>query len=318
MNNVITNIKALQQETLKNLKSSKAINTVRAYKSDFNDFSLFCSQNGFKSLPSDPRIVSLYLTHLSSKDIKISTLKRRLVSIGVIHKLRGHYLDTKHPLIIENIMGIKRRKGSIQKGKKPLLINHLKKIINVIDYINKDEINKLRDRSIILIGFSGGFRRNELVSLDFEDLDFVDEGLKVNVKKSKTDQFGEGLVKGIPYFDNEKYCPVVSIQKWIQKSNINSGPLFRKFLKGSSLSDKRLSDQTVALLIKEYLKLAGIDNKHYSGHSLRSGFATSAAESGAEERSIMTMTGHKSAEMVRRYIKEANLFKNNALNKIKI
>ena len=318
MNNVITNIKALQQETLKNLKSSKAINTVRAYKSDFNDFSLFCSQNGFKSLPSDPRIVSLYLTHLSSKDIKISTLKRRLVSIGVIHKLRGHYLDTKHPLIIENIMGIKRRKGSIQKGKKPLLINHLKKIINVIDYINKDEINKLRDRSIILIGFSGGFRRNELVSLDFEDLDFVDEGLKVNVKKSKTDQFGEGLVKGIPYFDNEKYCPVVSIQKWIQKSNINSGPLFRKFLKGSSLSDKRLSDQTVALLIKEYLKLAGIDNKHYSGHSLRSGFATSAAESGAEERSIMTMTGHKSAEMVRRYIKEANLFKNNALSKIKL
>ena len=318
MNNVITNIKALQQETLKNLKSSKAINTVRAYKSDFNDFSLFCSQNGFKSLPSDPRIVSLYLTHLSSKDIKISTLKRRLVSIGVIHKLRGHYLDTKHPLIIENIMGIKRRKGSIQKGKKPLLINHLKKIINVIDYINKDEINKLRDRSIILIGFSGGFRRNELVSLDFEDLDFVDEGLKVNVKKSKTDQFGEGLVKGIPYFDNEKYCPVVSIQKWIQKSNINSGPLFRKFLKGSSLSDKRLSDQTVALLIKEYLKLAGIDNKNYSGHSLRSGFATSAAESGAEERSIMTMTGHKSAEMVRRYIKDANLFKNNALNKIKI
>tara|TARA_E500000178_G_scaffold338043_1_gene377938 strand:+ start:42 stop:998 length:957 start_codon:yes stop_codon:yes gene_type:complete len=318
MNNVITNIKALQQETLKNLKSSKAINTVRAYKSDFNDFSLFCSQNGFKSLPSDPRIVSLYLTHLSSKDIKISTLKRRLVSIGVIHKLRGHYLDTKHPLIIENIMGIKRRKGSIQKGKKPLLINHLKNIINVIDYINKDEINKLRDRSIILIGFSGGFRRNELVSLDFEDLDFVDEGLKVNVKKSKTDQFGEGLVKGIPYFDNEKYCPVVSIQKWIQKSNINSGPLFRKFLKGSSLSDKRLSDQTVALLIKEYLKLAGIDNKHYSGHSLRSGFATSAAESGAEERSIMNMTGHKSPEMVRRYIKEANLFKNNALNKIKI
>ena len=318
MNNVITNIKALQQETLKNLKSSKAINTVRAYKSDFNDFSLFCSLNGFKSLPSDPRIVSLYLTHLSSKDIKISTLKRRLVSIGVIHKLRGHYLDTKHPLIIENIMGIKRRKGSIQKGKKPLLINHLKNIINVIDYINKDEINKLRDRSIILIGFSGGFRRNELVSLDFEDLDFVDEGLKVNLKKSKTDQFGEGLVKGIPYFDNEKYCPVVSIQKWIQKSNINSGPLFRKFLKGSSLSDKRLSDQTVALLIKEYLKLAGIDNKHYSGHSLRSGFATSAAESGAEERSIMNMTGHKSPEMVRRYIKEANLFKNNALNKIKI
>ena len=108
------------------------------------------------------------------------------------------------------------------------------------------------------------------------------------------------------------------MQKWIKISNINSGPLFRRFTKGSNLSDKRLTDQTVALLIKEYLKLAGIDSKNYSGHSLRSGFATSAAESGAEERSIMAMTGHKSTEMVRRYIKEANLFKNNALNKIKI
>ena len=112
MNNIITNIKALQKETLLNLKSSKANNTIRAYKSDFNDFGLFCAQNGFKSLPSEPKIVSLYLTHLSSKNIKMSTLKRRLVSISVIHKLKGHYLDTKHPSIIENIMGIQRSKGS--------------------------------------------------------------------------------------------------------------------------------------------------------------------------------------------------------------
>jgi integrase len=248
----------------------------------------------------------------------MSTLKRRLVSIGVIHKLKGHYLDTKHPAIVENIMGIKRRKGSIQKGKKPLIINDLKHIIDVIDKEKNEEIKKLRDRSIILIGFSGGFRRNEIVSLDYEDLDFVQEGLKIRLRKSKTDQFGEGSVKGLPYFDNTQYCPVLSIRKWIEISKINSGPLFRRFVKGSKLLDNRLSDQTVALLIKDYLKIAGIESKHYSGHSLRSGFATSAAESGAEERSIMSMTGHKSTEMVRRYIKEANLFKNNALNKIKI
>jgi len=248
----------------------------------------------------------------------MSTLKRRLVSIGVIHKLKGHYLDTKHPLIIENIMGIKRRKGSIQNGKKPLLINNLKQIINVIDKEKIEEIKKLRDRSIILIGFSGGFRRNEIVSLDYEDLDFVQEGLKISLKRSKTDQFGEGSVKGLPYFQNSQYCPVISMRKWIEISKINSGPLFRRFKKGSKLSDNRLSDQTVALLIKDYLKIAGIESRHYSGHSLRSGFATSAAESGAEERSIMAMTGHKSTEMVRRYIKEANLFKNNALNKIKL
>ena len=318
MNDLVTNIKALKEETLINLKNSKSYNTIRAYKSDFRDFELFCLKNGFKSMPSDSKIVSLYLTYLSTNNVKMSTLKRRLVSIGVIHRLKGHYLDTKHPSIIENIMGIKRRKGSIQKGKKPILISNLKNIINVIDEIKDDEIKRFRDRTIILIGFSGGFRRNEIVSLDYDDLDFVNEGLKINLKKSKTDQYGEGSIKALPFFDNPNYCPVKSLEKWLVYTKIDSGPVFRRLNKGSKLSENRLTDQTVAILIKKYLQLAGIDSKNYSGHSLRSGFATSAAESGAEERSIMAMTGHKSTEMVRRYIKEANLFKNNALNKIKI
>ena len=318
MNNIITDLKALKEETLLNLQSSKANNTIRAYKSDFNDFELFCIQNGFKSLPSEPKIISLYLTSLSSKNIKMSTLKRRLVSIGVIHKLKGHYLDTKHPLIIENIMGIKRRKGSAQNGKKPLLINNLKVLIKAINRSDLNPIIKFRDRTIVLIGFSGGFRRNEIVSLNYDDIEFVNEGMKINLRRSKTDQYGEGFLKGIPYFDNPVYCPVISMQNWLKISKIDSGSLFRRFSKGAKLTEIRLTDQTVALIIKKYLQLAGIDSKNYSGHSLRSGFATSAAESGAEERSIMAMTGHKSTEMVRRYIKEANIFKNNALNKIKI
>ena len=232
--------------------------------------------------------------------------------------MKGHYLDTKHPAIVENLMGIKRRKGIKQTGKKPILISDLKQIINVIDEEKISELKIIRDRSIILLGFGGGFRRNELVSLNIEDLDFVNEGLKIIIKRSKTDQYGEGTLKALPYFDNDKYCPVKSIKNWIKISDIKTGPLFRKFYKGIKLSNNRLTDQTVALLIKEYLYKAGIDNANYSGHSLRSGFATSAAEAGAEERSIMNMTGHKSTEMVRRYIKEANLFKNNALNKIKI
>ena len=317
MNQIITDIKALKEETLVNLKNSKAQNTVRAYKSDFKNFELFCIQNNFKAIPTEPKIISLYLTKLSSNNVKISTIKRRLVSIGLIHKLKGHYLDTKHPSIVENLMGIKRRKGVNQKGKKPLLINDLKSIIEVIDSNNMSDIIKFRDRTIILIGFSGGFRRNEIVSLDFEDLNFVNEGLKINLKRSKTDQFGIGTVKALPYFEKSKYCPVKSIKRWIEISNVNSGPLFRRFTKGSVLSKNRLSDQTVSILIKKYLRIAGVDSKDYSGHSLRSGFATTAAESGAEERSIMNMTGHKSTEMVRRYIREANLFKNNALNKIK-
>ena len=318
MNELVTDLKALHEETLNNLKSSKAINTIRAYKSDFKDFGGFCAKHSFKSLPTDPKIVSLYLTYLSGKNAKMSTLRRRLVSIGMIHKLKGHYLDTKHPVIIENLMGIKRTKGSIQRGKKPILINHLKAIINVIDELKTEEIKKARDKTLILVGFGGGFRRTELISIDHEDLEFVPEGVKITLRRSKTDQFGEGTIKGLPYFSNEKYCPVVHLKKWIKISNIQQGPIFRRFGKGSSLTTHRLTDQSVVLLIKRYLELAGIENKNYSGHSLRSGFATASAESGADERSIMAMTGHKTTQMVRRYIKEANLFKNNALNKIKL
>ncbi len=317
MNELVTDIKKLHEETLENLKSSKANNTLRAYKSDFRDFGAFCAKHGFNSMPTEPKVVSLYLTHLSTFS-KISTLRRRLVSISVVHKIKGHYLDTKHPVIIENLMGIKRKKGSIQIGKKPILINHLKKIINVIDDQKIEKIKKLRNRSLILIGFGGGFRRTELISIDYEDLDFVEEGLKITLRKSKTDQFGEGLVKGIPYFTNEKYCPVISLKNWINLSKIKTGPIFRRFAKGSILTSNRLTDQSVVLIIKDCLKLAGIENKNFSGHSLRSGFATVAAESGADERSIMAMTGHKTTQMVRRYIREANIFKNNALNKIKV
>ena len=317
MNDLTTDIKALHEETLNNLRTSKANNTLRAYKSDFRDFSIFCVKHGFKSLPTDPKIVSLYLTHLS-KSAKMSTLRRRLVSIGIVHKMKGHYLDTKHPVIIENLMGIKRVKGSIQTGKKPILINHLKQIINVINKQDIEEITKLRNKTLILVGFGGGFRRTELISINYEDLEFVDEGVKITLRRSKTDQFGEGMIKGLPYFSNETYCPVMSLKSWIKISKIRTGPIFRRFAKGSILTNHRLTDQSVVLIIKEYLKLAGIENKNFSGHSLRSGFATVAAESGADERSIMAMTGHKTTQMVRRYIQEANLFKNNALNKIKI
>ncbi len=317
MNELLTDVKKLHEETLENLKSSKANNTLRAYKSDFKDFGVFCAKHGFNSMPTEPKVVSLYLTHLSANS-KISTLRRRLVSIGVVHKLKGHYLDTKHPVIIENLMGIKRKKGSIQTGKKPILINHLKQIINVIDEQKIEKIKKLRNRTLILIGFGGGFRRTELISIDYEDLDFVEEGVKITLRRSKTDQFGEGLIKGLPYFSNEKYCPVTSLKNWINLSKIKTGPIFRRFAKGSTLTAHRLTDQSVVLIIKDCLKLAGIENHNFSGHSLRSGFATVAAESGADERSIMAMTGHKTTQMVRRYIKEANIFKNNALGKIKL
>ena len=304
MNDLVTDVKNLELETLKNLKSSKALNTLRAYKADFRDFASFCIKNGLKPMPSEPKIISLYLTYLS-KTSKFSTLKRRLASISVIHRLSGHYIDTKHPMITENLMGIKRIMGSHQKSKKPILINDLKLIIDVI--LNEKNVKKrAQKKSLILIGFAGGFRRSELVAVEHEDLDFVKEGVKIFVKRSKTDQSGEGMTKGIPYFSNLKYCPVNSLKEWIIESKIKSGKIFN------------MSDKSVALIIKKYAAMAGLDSNKYSGHSLRSGFATSTAELGAEERSIMAMTGHKTTQMVRRYIQDANLFKNNALNKIKL
>ena len=305
MNEVLTNIKSLEIETLKNLKNSKAKNTLRAYQADFRDFSIFCSKNGFNSIPTEPKILSLYLTHLSATS-KFSTLKRRIASISVVHKMKGHYLDTKHPIVMENLHGIRRAKGTKQLGKKPILINDLKSIINAIDEFNKIEKKKLRDKAILLVGFSGGFRRSELVEIEYDDVEFVSEGVKIFIKRSKTDQSGEGMIKAIPYFENKNFCPVVNLKKWIDYSVIKSGKVFN------------ISDKSVALIIKKYASLSGLDPNKYGGHSLRSGFATSTAESGAEERNIMAMTGHKTTQMVRRYIKDANLFKNNALNKIKI
>ena len=318
MKNLQTDIKILGIETIKNISNSKSINTLRAYRSDFDNFASFCITNGFNYLPTQPQIVSLYLTKMS-KNSKFSTLKRRIASISVIHKLKGHYLDVKHPIIIENLQGIKRNIGTRQYSKKPLLMNNLKLIIDVLNnnIVNKYELKKVstkkielrnsRDKALILIGFAGGFRRSELISIEYNDIEFVDEGVKILVKKSKTDQSGEGQIKAIPYFDNKTYCPVLALKNYIEIkfTDTKQGVIFD------------ISDKSVALIIKKYANKAGLDGSKYAGHSLRSGFASTAAEFGAEERSIMTMTGHKTTQMVRRYIQEANLFKNNALNKIK-
>ena len=247
MNNLVTDIKNLEIETLKNLKNSKAHNTLRAYKADFKDFSSFCAKNGFTSLPTEPKIIALYLTNLS-KCSKFSTLKRRLASISVIHKLKGHYLDIKHPIIMENLHGIKRILGSRQRSKKPILINDLKIIINAISK-DSNQINRIKNKALLLIGFSGGFRRSELVEIDKEDVEFVAEGVKIFVKRSKTDQSGEGMTKGIPYFSNSEYCPVISLKNWIKEKAIKSGKVFN------------MSDKNVALTIKKYADLAGLDKK---------------------------------------------------------
>ena len=211
MTDLTTKIKNLELDTLSNVRTSKSKNTIKAYNSDFNDFKSFCAIHGQRSMPTNPKTLSLYITHLL-KHQNSALLKGELLLLSVVHKLSGHYLDVKHPLISENLLGIKRKICTFQKSKKPILINHLKNIIEVISKETKPNI-KLKNKALILIGFAGGFRRSELVSIQYEDVEFVPEGVKIFVSRSKTDQSGEGMIKAIPYFENISYCPVISFKK---------------------------------------------------------------------------------------------------------
>ena len=301
MNEIVSNLKELEIETLRSFNNSKAANTVRAYKSDFSHFENFCNFYKLSSLPTTPKIITLYITNLS-KFNRYSTIKRRISSIKVIHGYKGYHIDTNHPLIKENLIGIKKKIGIFQNSKKPLLINYLFDIINLINDNNvTNSLLKCRDKAVLLLGFSGGFRRSEIVNILKKDIEFVNEGMKIRIRKSKTDQFGEGQIKGIPFYKEQKYCPVLATKEWLQVSDKTDERIFP------------YSDKLISLIVKKSMKLINLNADLYSGHSLRSGFATSTASAGASERSIMQMTGHKSTEMVRRYIKEANLFKNNAL-----
>ena len=317
MKNEINIFKTLEAETLDNIRQSRAYNTSRAYKADFKDFVNFCENINKKPIKAEVKVVSIYLTSLSKKNFKFSTIKRRLVSIVIANRMAGYHIDTKNPIINENLKTIKRKIGAMQIGKTPISVIDLKKIITKLNDNKKININKkIRDKAIILVGFSGGFRRSELVNLNYQDIEFVKEGVKILLRKSKTDQYSKGFIKALPYFSKSYFCPVISLKNWLDTSLIKSESIFRKISKSGKILNNQLTDQSVALILKYHMLQANLDPTNFSGHSLRSGFATATANSGAEERSIMAMTGHKSTQMVRRYIKEANLFKNNALNKI--
>ena len=174
----------------------------------------------------------------------------------------------------------------------------------------------IRDRALLLVGFAGAFRRSELVGLDIADLDFNHDGLTVTLRRSKTDQEGEGRKVGLPYGSNPSTCPVRSLQAWIEASAIEAGPVFRSVNRHGRLQPDRLSDKAVALVVKRRAEAAGLDPSRYAGHSLRAGLATAAANAGVSERAIMAQTGHRSVQMVRRYIRDGSLFRENAAAKV--
>ncbi|SIT11067.1 site-specific integrase [Alicyclobacillus vulcanalis] len=292
--------------------NSKARNTVRAYQSDWRSFCTWCDERHLSSLPAEPKTVALYLSDMADRGYRTSTIGRHMISIGLAHRTKGFPSPTSDETVRAVWRGIRNTLGVAPHGKLPILVEDLRRMLQHAP----NDLMGLRDRALLLIGFAGAFRRSEIVALNVEDVEFVREGLVITLRRSKTDQEGEGRKVGIPYGSFIETCPVRALQAWLTTTSIESGPLFRPVSKAHDVRDARLSDKTVARIVKRYVRLIGLDQRHYAGHSLRVGLATSAAMVGVSERDIMAQTGHKSPMMVRRYIRDSNLFRSNAAARI--
>ena len=289
-------------------KAAKAPNTMRAYSADLRHFTTWCESQGLEAMPAVPETVGLFLAHCA-EFYRTSTVQRRLTAIAQAHRVHGHELDTRHPAVRDVLAGIKRKNGTAQLAKAPVLVADLKAMLAGLP----DTLIGARDRALLLLGFAGAFRRSELVALDVDQVDQVRDGLVVIVRRSKTDQEGEGRKVAVPYTGNPDTCPVRAVLAWLEASGLEDGPLFHSIARNGTMGG-RLSDKAVVLVVKRRAKAAGLDPARYAGHSLRAGFATSAAAGGASERAIMNQTGHKSLVVARRYIRDGNLFRDHALS----
>jgi len=290
------------------IQQSKAASTVRAYRADWTHFEAWCKAHGQSSLPATPEVVALYVTDLSQTH-KTATITRRISAISQAHQIAGHETPTKSAKVRLVLAGIRRTKGTAQVGKTPVLVDDLRRMLTHLP----NKLLGVRDRALLLIGFSGAFRRSELVALDVGDVAVTRDGLVVTIRRSKTDQEGEGRKIGIPYGSRLESCPVRSFVDWLSKSSITEGPLFRPIDRFGNMASIRLSAAAVGEIVKRYAAAAGLDARGFAGHSLRSGLATSAAMAGASERAIMNQTGHHSVNMVRKYIRDGSLFRENAV-----
>lgn len=293
------------------IDKSKAENTRRAYRADWQDFARWCGKFHREPLPASPDTVAYYLAD-RSQNLKASTLQRRLATIAEAHRAAGHELPTRHAQVKLVWAGIRREKGTAQSHVKPVLTKHIRLMVSHLP----DSILGVRDRALILLGFAGAMRRSDLVGLDVTDLAFGDEGLVVVVRKSKTDQVGEGRRIGIPLGQHPETCPVQAVQGWLDLSGVSEGPVFRSVNKHGHVMERRLSGKAVADVVKRSLVAAGKSARRFAGHSLRAGLITQAAMAGVSERAIQEQSGHKSLTVMRRYIRDGSLFRENAAAKV--
>jgi integrase len=294
-------------------ENAKAPATRRAYASDWRHFETWCATAGLSCLPAVPETVALYIAALAESH-RTATISRRMAAISAAHKAVGQQspASMRHGAVASVWHGIKRTQGMAHQGAKaPVLVENLRAMVRSL----RPGVIGVRDRALLLVGFAGAFRRSELVGLDFEDVQFTSDGLVVLLRRSKTDQEGEGRRVGLPYGSNPETCPVRALRAWIEGSGIDAGPLFRSVDRHGKIRG-RLSGYAVALIIKKYAGAVGLEPAAFSGHSLRAGLVTSAAIAGASERAIMSQTGHRSSSMVRRYVRDANLFRENVAARV--
>ena len=291
--------------------ASKAASTLRGYRSDWRDFCGWCEARGVAPLPAAPESAASYIADCAAR-LKVGSIQRRLNAIAEAHKVAGLESPTHAGLVRNTVKGIRRTLGTAPAQKAAVLTDDVRAMIDATD---NGPIGT-RDRALVLLGFAGAFRRSELVALDVSDCAFGRDGLTVNLRRSKTDQAGAGRNVGVPYGSNPATCPVRTLQGWLEASAIVDGPLFRSISRHGSVQARRLSGIDVARVVKKLAQRAGLDATKYAGHSLRAGHATAAAIAGASERSIMRQTGHRSVYMVRRYIRDGNLFRENSAAKL--
>lgn len=283
------------------LSASLSEATKRAYAGDLEHYLGWGGE-----IPATPEQVAEYLAH-HAELLSPFTLNRRLAALSTVHGHLGHPNPTTSPLVKMTLRGVKRRHGAPQRQVEPILREDIFDLIRVLPETTKG----VRDRALLLIGFAGAFRRSELVSLTVEDARFVPEGMVLRLRRSKTDQEGVGRDIGVPY-GRSRACPVKALRAWLDLSGITSGPIFRGVGKGGRLQAQAVTGQSVALIIKEYAELAGLNPERLSGHSLRAGLITSAAKMGVSSWKIRQQSGHKSEAMLARYVRDGELFVNNA------
>ena len=300
-------IARLQSQARDFITAARSENTARAYRSDWADFTAWCSDHGAEPLPAAPDTIALYITDRAAT-LKASTIQRRIVAISQAHQAAGHDTPTTAAVVRAVWRGIRRTVGTAYEQKNAATIDIIRAMVGPLPAT----VAGCRDRAILLLGFAGAFRRSELVALDVEDLQITGDGVTVTIRRGKTDQEAAGRMVGIPYGRNPKTCPVRALCDWIDEAAITTGPIWRPVTRRGYIADERLGDRTVALIVKRAARAAGLDPALFAGHSLRSGLATSAAAAGVAERDIMAQTGHTSERMVRRYIRAGSLYRNNA------